>query len=116
MGKQGGLGVSVAQLDRNLVPRIQQYALNRDLSDVDAIVDHLRRGYKEYQRRQLGALRQMVIRAVQIVQKRSPSKPELVLQASAPPGGCSAARSRAAAAGARPPAPLLSPLMLCRPP
>jgi hypothetical protein len=77
MGKQG---ISVGQLDRNLVPRIEQYALNKDVNDVDALVDHLRRSYKEYQRRQIGALRQMVVKAVQIVQRKSLSKPELVLQ------------------------------------
>ena len=85
MGKQGqGQGISVAQLDRNLVPRVEQYALNRDLSDVEAVVDYLRRNYKEYQRRQLGALRQMVAKAVQIVQRKGLSKPELQLQVWAP--------------------------------
>lgn len=72
----------MAQLDRNLVPRIEQYAMNRDISDIDAVVDHLRRSYKEYQRRQIGALRQMVSRAVLIVQRKAPSKPQLVLEVS----------------------------------
>jgi hypothetical protein len=80
MGKQGGPGIAVGQLDRKLVPRIENYALNRDLNDVDAVVDHLRRSYKEYQRRQVGALRQMVARAVQVVQRKGPSKPELALE------------------------------------
>ncbi|GBF93534.1 ribosome biogenesis ATPase [Raphidocelis subcapitata] len=81
MGRNSGPGLTVAQLDRNLVPRLEQYALNGDLNDVEAVVDHLRRSYKEYQRRQIGALRQMVLRAIQIVQRKGPvGKPELVLE------------------------------------
>lgn len=93
MGKSGG-----GLLDRSLVPRIQQYALNRDINDLDALVDHLRRSYKEYQRRQIGALRQMVLRAVQILQHKSPSKPELALQVGMP---CGARRRRVRPATAR---------------
>jgi hypothetical protein len=103
MGKSAGKtgvgqgSISIAQLDRNLVPRVEQYALNRDVSDLDAVVDYLRRSYKEYQRRQVGALRQMVLKAVQIVQRKSLSKPALVLQVGAlPRGGHGRRRSRAA--------------------
>lgn len=67
-------------LDRNLAPRIEEYALNHDVSDVDDVVEHLRRNYKEYQRKQVAALRQMVTRALQVVQQRGVTKPELQLQ------------------------------------
>jgi hypothetical protein len=97
MGKHTSPGVSVAHLDRNLVPRIENYALNRDLNDVDAVVDHLRRSYKEYQRRQIGALRQMVVRAVQVVQKKAPAKPELLLEVRWRCGRFAAPSSRSAA-------------------
>jgi len=102
MGKQGGSGLSVAQLDRNLVPRLEQYAMNRDVNDVDAVVDHLRRSYKEYQRRQIGALRQMVVRAVQIVQRKGISKPELALEVRKGCIGRMDAKTAAAAALALP--------------
>jgi uncharacterized protein (DUF4415 family) len=67
-------------LDRNLTPRIEEYALNHDITDVDDVVEHLRRNYKEYQRKQLSALRQMVARAVAAVQAKGVDKPELQLQ------------------------------------
>lgn len=73
-------GSSTLLLDRNLVPRLEEYALNHDVSDVDDVVDHLRRSYKEYQRKQVTALRQMVTRALQVVQQRGLAKPELQIQ------------------------------------
>lgn len=69
-------------MDRNLAPRIEEYALNHDISDVDDVVDHLRRSYKEYQRNKLAALRQQVLRAIVLVQARGAAKPELHLQVS----------------------------------
>jgi hypothetical protein len=78
-GSRGG-GSSTLLLDRNLVPRLEEYALNHDVSDVDDVVDHLRRSYKEYQRKQVAALRQMVTRALQVVQQRGVAKPELQIQ------------------------------------
>lgn len=66
--------------DKNLGPRIEEYALNHDISDIDDVVDHLRRSYKEYQRKPVAALRQMVSRSLQVVQSRGVSKPELQLQ------------------------------------
>lgn len=73
-------GSSTLLLDRNLVPRLEEYALNHDVSDVDDVVEHLRRSYKEYQRKQVTALRQMVTRALQVVQQRGLAKPELQIQ------------------------------------
>lgn len=67
-------------LDRNLAPRIEEYALNHDISDVEDVVEHLRRNYKEYQRKQVAALRQMVTRALQVVQQRGVTKPQLQIQ------------------------------------
>jgi sulfur relay (sulfurtransferase) DsrC/TusE family protein len=79
--KQGSKqGSSPYLLDRNLTPRIEQYALNHDITDTDEVVDYLRRSYKEYQRRPVAALRQMVVKAVQVVQRKGVAKPELVLQ------------------------------------
>eukprot|EP00775_Hariotina_reticulata_P005385 gene5385-5621_t len=80
--KQGSKqGSSPYLLDRNLTPRIEQYALNHDISNPDEVVDYLRRSYKEYQRRPVAALRQMVVKAVQVVQRKGVAKPEVVLQA-----------------------------------
>lgn len=76
----GGLGGS-GVLDRNLVPRIEAFAHNNDYNDVDEVADYLRRNYKEYQRKQTGPFRQMVYKAIQILQARGGvSKPELKLQ------------------------------------
>jgi iron-sulfur cluster repair protein YtfE (RIC family) len=75
--QQGG---SPYMLDRNLTPRIEQYALNHDITDIDDVVDYLRRSYKEYQRKQVAALRQMVTKAVQVVQQKGVAKPEVQLQ------------------------------------
>lgn len=67
-------------LDRNITPRIAEYALNHDISDVDDVVEYLRRNYKEYQRRQVATLKHMVVRALQVVQPSQLAKPELQLQ------------------------------------
>ena len=68
-------------LDRMLVPRIEQYALNNAYTDADEVAEYLRRAYKEYQRRQLGPFRTMVARAIAVVQRKGgPQKPELQLQ------------------------------------
>jgi hypothetical protein len=85
MKKKGGKqqqGGSPYLLDRNLTPRIEQYALNHDITDIDDVVEYLRRSYKEYQRKQVAALRQMVSKAVQVVQQKGVAKPELQLQVS----------------------------------
>jgi hypothetical protein len=76
----GGSQKGPLLLDRNLTPRIEEYALNHDISDVDDVVEYLRRNYREYQRKQVAALRQMVTRALQVVQQKGVAKPELQIQ------------------------------------
>jgi hypothetical protein len=73
----GGSGL----LDRHMVARIENYALNNDYTDVDEVVEHLRRTHKEYQRKQVGPFRQMVIKAIGVIQRKGGvAKPELQLQ------------------------------------
>lgn len=73
----GGSGV----LDRNLIPRIENYASNNDYTDVDEVAEYLRRAYKEYARKPSGPFRQMISKAVQIIQARGGvPKAELALQ------------------------------------
>lgn len=68
-------------LDKNLGPRIEELGLNHDISDVDDVVDHLRRMYKEYQRKPVAAMRMQVSRALAAIQARGAmAKPELQLQ------------------------------------
>ncbi|GIL77999.1 hypothetical protein Vretifemale_7455, partial [Volvox reticuliferus] len=68
-------------LDRLLIPRIEQYGLNNNYSDVDGVIEYLRRTYREYQRRQLGPFRTMVTRAIGTLQRKGGiAKPELQLQ------------------------------------
>lgn len=67
--------------DRLLVPRIENYGQNHDITDSEAVVEYLRRNYKEYQRQKVPALRQQVERAVEtIARKGGVSKAELRLQ------------------------------------
>jgi tRNA A37 N6-isopentenylltransferase MiaA len=67
-------------LDRSLVPRIEDY-LDGDMSmDVDEVIEHLRQTYREYQRRQSGPFRQMVARAVDVIQRKTSNRPEAALQ------------------------------------
>lgn len=66
----GGGGGGALILDRNLVPRIEQYAQNHPVNDVDEVAEYLRTSYKEYQRRQLGVFRTMVTRALGAIQRR----------------------------------------------
>ncbi len=80
-GKGGsGRGQTGYVLDRNLVPRIENYALNNDITDVEDVIEFLRHNYKEYQRKQLSAFRTMTERAIKVVQSRGVAKPELQLQ------------------------------------
>jgi predicted lipid-binding transport protein (Tim44 family) len=82
MGKgkspRGGSGAPY-MLDRSLISRIEQLSSRTDVTDIDGVVEHLRRIHKEYQRKQVAALRQMVTRAVQVLRDRG-SLPELQLQ------------------------------------
>ncbi len=66
----GGGGGGALILDRNLVPRIEQYAQNHPVNDVDEVAEYLRTSYKEYQRRQLGVFRTMVTRAMGAIQRK----------------------------------------------
>lgn len=79
--------------DRLLVPRIENYGQNHDITDSEAVVEYLRRNYKEYQRQKVPALRQQVERAVEtIARKGGVTKAELRLQVGGEggwPAGCS---------------------------
>lgn len=81
----GGGGASPGLLDRLLIPRVENYAMNHSLDDIDEVAEALRSSHKEYQRRQMGAFRQMVAKAVKAVKDKATSggssgKPELKLQ------------------------------------
>ena len=68
-------------LDKLLVPRVENYAMNNSVADVEEVSQFLRKTYREYQRRQFGPFRNMVAKAIQVVQhKGGPQKPELRLQ------------------------------------
>ncbi|GAB4818827.1 hypothetical protein N2152v2_005873 [Parachlorella kessleri] len=67
--------------DRLLLPRIDNYALNNDYTDIDELTTYLRRNYKEYQRQKLGPFKNQVSRAVENLTRRGGvSKPEIQLQ------------------------------------
>lgn len=67
--------------DRLLVPRIEAFAQNNDHTDEEAVVEYLRRSYKEYQRQKAGPFRLQVTRAIDIVSRRGgPAKEEVQLQ------------------------------------
>jgi hypothetical protein len=118
-GSQGGSGV----MDRQVVARIENYALNNDYTDVDDVCDHLRRTHKEYQRKQMGPFRQMVIKAIGVIQRKGGvAKPELQLQVCcatiAPPGAQRGAPGSPPGRpiAARPPPPHRHPARLTAPP
>ncbi|PSC72207.1 Ribosome biogenesis ATPase RIX7 isoform B [Micractinium conductrix] len=78
----GGGGGGSGLFDRLLVPRVENYGTNNDITDTDAVCEYLRRNYKEYQRHKLPALRQQVERAVEAIARRGGvTKAELRLQA-----------------------------------
>jgi len=58
-------------VDKLLIPRLDTYAANHSLEDVDAVAEALRSTYKEYQRRQMAPFKQMVLKAVRVMQARS---------------------------------------------
>jgi acyl-homoserine lactone acylase PvdQ len=70
-------------LDRQLIPRIEQLAARTDITDIDEVVEQLRLTHKDYQRKQVAALRQMVTKAVQVVQQKGSARREAQLQVSA---------------------------------
>lgn len=62
---------------------MQNYALNNSLEDVDEVTEALRQLHREYQRRQFGAFRQMVAKAIRVVESKGDAggaKPEIKLQ------------------------------------
>jgi hypothetical protein len=67
-------------LDRQLIPRIEQLAARTDITDIDEVVELLRMAHKDYQRKQVAALRQMVTKAVQVVQQKGSARREAQLQ------------------------------------
>ena len=68
-------------LDKNLVPRITNYAMNHSISDLDEVAEGLRSTYRDYQRWKMPTFKQMVARAIKVVQIRGGAvKPELQLQ------------------------------------
>lgn len=73
-------GGNAGILDRALVPRIENYAMNNEL-DLDDVVEYLRSAYREYQRQKLAPFRLMVERAILVAKRRGQSKPELQIQA-----------------------------------
>ena len=75
----GGSGGII--LDRLLVPRITNYAMNHSLSDLDEVAEGLRSTYRDYKRSKMAPFKQMVARAIKVVQNRGGAvKPELQLQ------------------------------------
>ena len=74
LGGGGGGGI----LDKMLVPRLANYAMNHDLSDLDEVAEDLRQQYREYQRKQMAPFKQMVSRAIKVINsKGGVAKPEL---------------------------------------
>ncbi|PNH09873.1 hypothetical protein TSOC_003480, partial [Tetrabaena socialis] len=83
--KHGGLQPHQQLLDRQMVPRIERYALeneNNDYTDVEEVAAYLRQKYQEYQRRQQAPFRKMVTRAIDAIQRKGGiQRPEPELQA-----------------------------------
>ena len=78
---KGRRSSSGSLFDKLLVPRLENYGQNHDLTDTDAACEYLRAAYKEYGRQKLPALRQQVERAVEaIARKGGVTKAELRLQ------------------------------------
>ncbi len=75
---QAGKGVP---LDKLLVPRVESYAANNNYTDVEEVSAFLRKTYREYARTKTGPFKQMVAKAIRIVEARGGvQKPELQLQ------------------------------------
>ncbi|OAE28675.1 hypothetical protein AXG93_312s1040 [Marchantia polymorpha subsp. ruderalis] len=70
-GSRTGVGSTDSYiLDKLLLPRLEQYAQNNSISNIDNTVEYLRRNYQEYRRKQQGPFRKIVTRAVQIIKRR----------------------------------------------
>eukprot|EP00252_Welwitschia_mirabilis_P027148 TRINITY_DN9219_c0_g1_i1.p1 TRINITY_DN9219_c0_g1~~TRINITY_DN9219_c0_g1_i1.p1 ORF type:complete len:719 (-),score=133.54 TRINITY_DN9219_c0_g1_i1:796-2952(-) len=61
-------GLKLSFFDRLIVPRLQHYAINHNLLDVDAAVDYLRTNYREYRRQKQDPFRKTVQRALEQLQ------------------------------------------------
>jgi hypothetical protein len=69
---RSGFGASESYiLDPHLLPRLEEYARNHQLSNINNTVDDLRKTYREYRRKQQGPFRKLVIKAVHILRKRN---------------------------------------------
>jgi sigma54-dependent transcription regulator len=80
MAKQGRQG-SQGLYDKLLVPRLENYASNHDLSEIDDCVEYLRTNYPEYRRQKIAALKSQVVRGVDFISRKGlQAKPELRLQ------------------------------------
>ncbi|KAJ7535016.1 hypothetical protein O6H91_12G014800 [Diphasiastrum complanatum] len=78
--RKGLMGSSTSyMLDPLLLPRLQQYAYNNNISDLDDTVEYLRNNYKEYQRKQLGPFRRLVSHAINVVKQRPAFEPPAVV-------------------------------------
>ena len=78
---KGKRSPGTALYDKLLVPRIENYGSNSDITDTDAVCEYLRRNYKEYSRHKLPVFRQQVERAVETIARRGGvTKAELRLQ------------------------------------
>jgi hypothetical protein len=77
-GGGGGAGIL---MDKLLVPRLANYAMNHSLLDLDQVAEDMRKQYREYQRKQMAPFKQMVARAIKVVHSRGGvAKPELQMQ------------------------------------
>lgn len=64
-------------LEPLLVPRVEQYGHNNDYRDVEAVSEYMRRNYREYQRKQQGPFRKMVMKAIQLVDRKNANSQSL---------------------------------------
>jgi ribosome biogenesis ATPase len=89
-GAKGSRSPGGQLYDRLLFPRIENYALNNDYTDVEEVTDYLRRNYKEYTRHKLGPFKNQVARAIETITRRGGVvKPEIRLQVPSPqPHAC----------------------------
>ena len=93
MGNKGKRSPGGTIFDRLLVPRIENYGSNNDITETDEVCEYLRRNYKEYTRQKLPAFRQQVERAVAVIARRGGvTKAELRLQVGSLMHVCSSRR------------------------
>jgi ribosome biogenesis ATPase len=61
-------GLHPSFFDRLILPRLEHYAINHDLLDLDSVVDYLRTNYREYRRHKEDPFRKTVLRAIRTLQ------------------------------------------------